>query len=316
MDSLIYSLNSTLPIFLTMLVGYVLRHTGMLNNEFVNVANKFNFKITLPVMLFADLAATDIQSNFDLRYALFCASVTTVMFVLIWIGAKLFIKDKSIIGAFVQASYRSSVAVLGIAFIKNICGSAGMAPIMIIGCVPLFNVFAVTVLTFEAQNNCGTLAGHIKDALKNTITNPIIMGVLAGIAASVIKLRFPNIIERTINNLAVMATPLALIAIGAAFEGKKAIAKIKPTIAASLIKLVALPAVFLAVAAKLGFRGEELLALIIMLGSPTTASSYIMAQNMNNDGVLTSSVIVATTLFSTLTLTFWIFIYRYLGYIG
>lgn len=316
MDSLIYSLNSTLPIFLTMLVGYVLRRIGMLNNEFVNAANKFNFKITLPVMLFVDLAATDIRNNFDLRYVLFCAAVTTVMFSLIWICAKLFIKDKSIVGAFVQASYRSSVAVLGIAFIKNICGSAGMAPVMIIGCVPLYNIFAVIVLTFEAQGDCGSFSEHIKKSLKNIATNPIIIGILAGIAASLINLKFPSIIDRTLNNLAVMSTPLALITIGAAFEGKKAIAKIKPTIAASLIKLVVLPAVFLTAAIKLGFRGEELLALIIMLGSPTTASSYIMAKSMNNDDILTSSVIVTTTLLSALTLTFWIFISRYLGYIG
>ena len=316
MDSLIYSLNSTMPIFLTMLIGYVLRRLGMLNEEFVNVSNKFNFKVTLPVLLFVDLAATDIRNNFDLRYVLFCAAITTVMFAAIWICAKIFIKDKSITGAFVQASYRSSVAVLGIAFIKNITGNAGMAPVMIIGCVPLYNIFAVTVLTFEAQDSCGSLSEHIKKSLKNIATNPIIIGILAGIAASLINIKFPRIIDRTLNNLAVMSTPLALIAIGAAFEGRKAVAKIKPTIAASLIKLVILPAVFLPIAVLLGFSSDELLALIIMLGSPTTASSYIMAKNMNNDGVLTSSVIVTTTLFSSVTLTLCIFIMRSLGYIG
>ena len=113
-----------------------------------------------------------------------------------------------------------------------------------------------------------------------------------------------------------MASPLALVTIGAGFEGRKAIAKIKPTAAATFIKLIALPAIFLPIGIKLGFRDEALVALIIMLGSPTTPSSYIMSKNMGHDGVLSSSAIVATTLISSVTLTFWIFITRALGYIG
>ncbi len=99
-----------------------------------------------------------------------------------------------------------------------------------------------------------------------------------GVAASLLKIDFPEIIDKTLASLAKMASPLALITIGAGFEGRKAIAKIKPTIAATMIKLVVLPAVFLPIAIKLGFRDQALVALIIMLGSPTTPSSYIMAK--------------------------------------
>ena len=112
-----------------------------------------------------------------------------------------------------------------------------------------------------------------------------------------------------------MATPLALVPIGAGFEGKKAIAKIKPSLAASMIKLMVLPAIFLPIAVKLGYRDQALVALVIMLGSPTTPSSYIMAKNMGHEGVLTSSVVVMTTLLSSVTLTLWIFVMRYFGLI-
>ena len=112
-----------------------------------------------------------------------------------------------------------------------------------------------------------------------------------------------------------MASPLALICIGVTFEGRKALAKIKPTIYAAIYKLVLQPAIFLPIAISMGFTKEKLVALIIMLGSPTTPSCYIMAKNMKNDGVLTSSIIVATTLLSSVTLTVWIFIVRSLGYL-
>ncbi len=315
MDSLIYSLNATVPVFLVMVVGYILKRAGMLTEPFVTSANKFNFKVTLPAMLFTDLAATDIIGTFEPKYVIFCASVTAVMFFGLWLGARFFIKDKSLIGEFVQASYRSSAAVLGIAFIENIYGTSGMAPVMIIGCVPLFNVFAVIVLTFESESGSDGLT-HIKRSLINIAKNPIIISIVLGVIASLLRVNFPEIIDKTLASFAKMASPLALVTIGAGFEGRKAIAKIKPTAVATFIKLIALPAIFLPIGIKLGFRDEALVALIIMLGSPTTPSSYIMSKNMGHDGVLSSSAIVATTLISSVTLTFWIFITRALGYIG
>lgn len=314
MDSLIYSLNATIPVFLVIVAGYILKQIGMLNEGFVKCANKFNFTVTLPVLLFVDLSATDIIGDFDLLYVLFCALTTTVVFAGLWLGARLILKDKSLAGEFVQAGYRSSAAILGVAFIQNIYGDSGMAPVMIIGCVPLFNIFAVLALTFEGENS-GDGASHIKKSIINIIKNPIIIAIVLGVIASLIKIDFPEIINKTLSSFSKMATPLALIAIGAGFEGKKAIAKIKPTIAAVLIKLMVLPAIFLPLAVKFGFRDQALVALIIMLGSPTTPSSYIMAKNMGHEGVLTSSAIVSTTLLSALTLTFWIFIVRYLGLI-
>ncbi|MGN0107661.1 MAG: AEC family transporter [Hominilimicola sp.] len=314
MDSLIYSLNATIPVFLVIVVGYILKRIGMLNESFVKCANKFNFTVTLPVLLFVDLSATDIIGDFDLSYVLFCAVTTTVVICGLWLGARLFLKDKSLIGEFVQAGYRSSAAILGVAFIQNIYGDSGMAPVMIIGCVPLFNIFAVLALTFEGEKSENG-AEHIKKSIINIIKNPIIIAIALGVIASLIKIDFPEIIDKTLSSFSKMASPLALVTIGAGFEGKKAIAKIKPTIAAAMIKLMVLPAIFLPIAVKLGFRDQALVALIIMLGSPTTPSSYIMAKNMGHEGVLTSSVVVMTTLLSSVTLTLWIFVARYFGLI-
>ncbi|MBU3160667.1 AEC family transporter [Clostridium frigoris] len=306
MESLIYSLNATLPVFFVIVIGYVLKQVGMLNDNFVQVANTFNFKVTLPILLFTDIASTNIIKNFDGKYILFCAVVTSICFWTIWVLTKKTMKDTSMIGAFVQASFRGSAAILGIAFIKNIYGDSGMAPLMIIGAVPLYNIYSVIVLTFEGDNNENG-RGNIKKAFINIIKNPIIIGILLGMLSPLLNISLPKIIDKTLQNLAVMATPLALVTIGAGFEGKKALAKIKPTLVASFIKLVVQGAIFLPLAAVLGFRDQKLIALVIMLGSPTTVSCYIMAKNMNNDDTLTSSIIVVTTLLSAFTLTIIIF---------
>ena len=314
MENFIYSINATLPVFLVIVIGYVLKQIGMLNDEFVKAANKFNFKVTLPFLVFRDISGANIREDFDGVFVLFCAIVTSLCFFAIWGGAKLFIKDKTIVGAFVQASFRSSAAVMGIAFIQNIYGTSGMAPLMIIGSVPLYNIYSVIVLTLEAENS-GKGREKIKKTLVGIATNPIIIGILLGLVVSLAGISFPAVVDKTVQNMASMASPLALITIGAGFEGRKALAKIKPTIAVAMIKLVLQTAIFLPAAIWLGFRNEKMIAILVMLAAPTTPSCYIMAKNMNNDGVLTASAVVITTLFSAVTLTFWIYLLKTLGMI-
>ena len=314
-----FSLNVTLPIFLVMVLGYVLKQMGMLNDNFVTVANKFNFKVTLPFMLFRDISSVDIRQVFDGKYVLFCALASTACFWLIWGMTKLFVKDQSLRGAFVQGSFRSSAAVMGLAFIQNIYGESAMGPLMIIGAVPLYNIFSVIVLTFEAQPEEGTPGkrdmSKIREACINILKNPIIIAIALGLVTALIGIDFPTVIDSTINNVAKMATPLALVALGAGFEGRKALAKMGPTLWAALIKLVLQPALLLPLAAWMGFTGEKMIGILIMLASPTTPSCYIMAKNMRNDGVLTASIVVTTTLLGAFTLTAWIFILRSLGLI-
>lgn len=317
MENFIYSINVTMPIFLVMVIGYILKQIGMLNDNFVTVANKFNFKVTLPFMLFKDIAGVDIKAVFDIKYVLFCAIVSTICFWVVWGTAKLLVRDKTIRGAFVQSSFRGSAAVMGLAFIQNIYGSSAMGPLMIVSAVPLYNIFSVIVLTFEANDSTGIdKKAKIRQAGINICKNPIILSILAGLIVGLLGIQLPTLVNKTVSNVAQMATPLALITIGAGFEGRKALAKIAPTMAASTIKLVLQPLVFLPVAAWMGFSGEKMIAILIMLASPTTPSCYIMAKSMNNDEVLTASVIVTTTLMAAFTLTGWIFLLKTLGYIG
>ncbi len=78
-----------------MVIGYILKQIGMLNDNFVTVANKFNFKVTLPFMLFKDIAGVDIKAVFDIKYVLFCAIVSTICFWVVWGTAKLLVRDKN-----------------------------------------------------------------------------------------------------------------------------------------------------------------------------------------------------------------------------
>lgn len=328
MDNFIFSINATLPIFLTMILGLFFRKIGVFDDAFTNKMNSFVFKFALPALLFEDLWEENFYQAWDGGFVLFCFCATLGC-ILVSTGLSSFLKDKSDRGEFIQASYRSSAAILGIAFIVNIYGQSGMAPLMIIGTVPLYNICAVAALTLTApiqlgvSNNSNTAAtasassANTKDTktrllrtAKGVITNPIILGIAAGFAWSLSKLPHPVILQKTVHNLGVLATPLGLMAMGASFDMKKAFYKMKPSFVCTFLKLLGYSGVLMPVAIALGYRNEALVAILVMLGSATTVSSYTMAKSMGHEGTLSSSVVMLTTLLSAFTLTGWLFVLK------
>ncbi len=312
MENLIFSLNATIPIFLMMLLGMLFRKLGWMDEVFAAKMNKFVFLVPLPVLLFEQLATVDFSEVWDIKFIIFCFVVTAISITISTLVSLLW-KDRSIKGEFIQATYRSSAALLGIAFIQNIYGTAGMAPLMIIGSVPLYNVMAVVVLSLFKPGNNSFDKALVKKTLKGIVTNPIIIGIVAGFVWSALKLPMPLILHKTVSSIGATATPMGLMSMGATFEMKKATSKMKPTLVAVFMKLVGFCAIFLPMASLLGFRNEELIAILVMLGSATTVSSFVMARNMGHEGTLSSGVIMLTTLLSAFTLTMWLDVLRSFG---
>lgn len=312
MENLMFSLNATIPIFLLMALGFGFRRVGVISETLASEMNTFVFRAALPVMVFHDLATVDFAEAWDTKFVLFCFLVTFLS-IAFAAGLSFLWKDKSIQGEFVQAAYRSSAALLGIAFITNIYGNSGMAPLMIIGSVPLYNIMAVVVLAFFQPERKSLDAALLRKTLKGIVTNPIIIGIAAGLLWSALRIPMPSILQKTVSSLGSVASPMGLMAMGATFDFRKTFRKPAPAITAAVIKLVGFCAVFLPIAAALGFRDEKLVAILVMLGSATTVSSYVMARSMGHDGALSSGVVMLTTLFSAFTLTFWLWLLRSLG---
>ena len=309
MENLIFSLNATVPVFLMMILGLVFKKIGWIDDIFASKMNKFVFMVPLPVLVFEDLATVDFSKVWDVKFVLFCFIVTIISITISFLISCL-LGDKTVRGEFIQAAYRSSAALLGIAFIQNIYGNAGMAPLMIIGSVPLYNVMAVIVLSFFHPERKAIDKAVWMKTLKGIVTNPIIIGIVAGLIWSACKIPMPAILNKTVTSIGGMSTPMGLMAMGATFDFRKALGKIKPAVTATIMKLIVFVAIFLPIAVKLGFRQEELIAILVMLGSATTVSSFVMAKNMGHEGVLSSSVVMLTTLFSAFTLTGWLYVLR------
>lgn len=315
-DNLIFSLNATVPIFLMMVIGYILREIKWLNTQTVSVINKLVFKLFLPALLIMDLVRQDFYAIWDGEFVLFCL-VVTILSILIATCMSFLNPEKEDRGEMIQAAYRSAAATLGIAYMTNIYNNAAMVSLMIIGSVPIYNIVAVLILTITSPENekLDNKGQIIKKSIFNTMKNPIILGIVIGLLWSLLRLPKPAIIFKTVTYLGNVASPLALIGLGASFYFADVKKKLGPVCSVVFCKLILLCAIFLPVAVFLGFRDEKLVAALIMLGSATTSSSFIMAQNMGHKGTISSCAVMLTTFLSSFTLTFWLFILKSFGLI-
>ena len=248
MENFIFALNATVPVFLVIALGFFLQQVHFLNDAFNKTANEYVFRCALPVSLFRSIAGMDFYSEFSLGFCLFCFLGTTVMFLGIWAVCWAVMKDKTQVGAFAQASARSSAAVLGIAFATSIYGDAGMVPMMIMSSVPFFNVYSVVILSFSPQvDERGHLvpASHgtqaIKRACVNVVKNPLILGIVAGLPFSLLQIQVPTVLDSALSSIGATATPVALLVVGASFSGSQAMTRWKGAVWSSFVKLFLLP---------------------------------------------------------------------------
>lgn len=312
MENLIFSLNATVPVFAIIILGMLFKKIGIIDDVFASRMNKFVFLIPLPVLLFKDLATLDFNTIWDTKFVLFCFFIT-ILSILIVTLLSFLLKNKQNQGEFIQASYRSSAALLGIALIQNVYGKATMAPLMIIGSVPLYNIMAVVVLSFFSPERKGLSKEVWLKTIKGILTNPILIGIVVGILWSLLHLPMPTMLDKTVTSIGNVATPLGLMAMGATFNYKEALGDLKPALCASFIKLFGFCAMFLPLAIYLGFQGEQLIAILVMLGSATTVSCFVMAKSMGHTGILTSTVVMLTTIFSGFSITMWLYILKGMG---
>lgn len=195
MENLIFSLNATVPVFVMIILGMFLRKINWIDEIFADKMNKFVFLLPLPVLVFEDLSTIDFDQVWDTKFVLFCFFVTLISISLAVIISML-IKNKENQGEFIQASYRSSAALLGIALIQNIYGKATIAPLMIIGSVPLYNIMAVVVLSLFAPERRKLDKKMWLTTLKGIITNPILIAIGIGLLWSLWKVPMPTMLEK------------------------------------------------------------------------------------------------------------------------
>lgn len=311
MQSLVVSLNAVLPTCLLLVIGYGIKRFQVVDKSFFAQANSLTFSLFLPVMLFHNIYQNDLGSLFQGKAILFAVGSLAALFVLLWFTVPRLVKNPEQRGVVMQGVFRSNYAIFGVSIITSIYGKdyVGLASILSAILVPTYNIMAVIVLAvFTSDKKVSP-----KQILKSVVTNPLIIACLLGIAASFSGIGFPQFLENTIGQVAALATPMALLVLGGDFEFSSLKGKFRTALTVSLIKLIAVPVAMVPVAVWLGFRGSDLMALVLAWASPVAVSSYIMAQQAKADHALAGQIIMFSSVLCVLTIFGWVYLLSCLG---
>lgn len=311
-DSFALSVQVVVPLVVYMGIGGIIRRKGWMSPSSVKEMNDVVFKVLLSTMVFYNIYQSDLEEDFDLGLLLYAVAVLFVSFGVLCMAVGRKVKNRSVAPVLIQGIYRSNFVLFGLQVTASICGDGqlGMATVLISVVIPLFNVLAV--ILFECYRQQGI---HVRALGKGIFTNPLIIASALGLLAVFCGIHLGAVLEDALNKISGMATPMSLILLGATitFEGIRKYWKY--TALCAIGRLLLIPGVFLPLAVLLGFRGAELVALMVMFGSPTAVSSFPMASQMGGNAELAGQIVAVTTVFSTVTIFFWTYVLSIGGFI-
>lgn len=336
MSTFIFAVNAILPVILLIFLGYFLKRKGFLDEGWFKKGNKFVFRVCLPLLLFTNVYNIESFSSINWSVVIYAEIAIIVIFALGLLLVKLTIPDEKQKGVILQCVFRSNFAIIGIPLAESLGGAegVGIAAVLSAFSIPTFNVLAVISLSMFRKGEDGKKVS-VLDMVKKIAKNPLILGVLCGLVALGIRSCIPvdeagnlafslsrdlPFLYTAVNNVAKISSPLALIILGGLFDFAAVKELRKQIVIGTAARVVIVPGAVIAVAVLLSSCTEILSfdrtvypALVALFGSPVAVSSAIMAQEMDNDGVLAGQLVVWTSIASIFTLFLMVVVLRGMG---
>lgn len=301
MSDFIFGVNLVLPLFIVILVGFILRKKNIFNESTVDSITTFVYNVGLPAKLFADTISIDFTQVFDVKFVLFAIIGSLVSFLLLFILVPIFVKDNKKVSAMVHAGYRGNFVFVGIPLVENILNKSPVAPtaLIIVFVIPLYTVYAVFLLTYF--NNKGKEL-KIGKLILEIVTNPLIATILIAIPFSILRVEFPSFVGTSLSLLSRTSTPLALLLIGAGLRLEAIKGDTLKIILVAIYKTVLQPLILVPLAIKLGFGVEGIITIFVLFSVPCANNVYIMTKKLGGDAEMASSITIVSLIMTLITL--------------
>lgn len=305
LDSLAYALDVTLPISLIIGLGIVLKRNGWITDDFAKTGSELVFNLTLPCLLFVNIATTNLTAHFPTLLIVFAGVMMTCAFIIFHLLAY-GIVNKLARGAFVQGACRGNMAIIGLALSVNAFGDSALAiasMYLAVLVVPL-NIFSILTLYYHQEKTPSA-----KEVARSVFTNPLAIAISLAIIVALLPIQVPKLVLDTGNYLARMTLPLALLCVGATI-------RLQEFRSSSILywaissKIVFIPIVATVLGFYFGIRGDQLGVLFMMTAAPTAAAAYPMVRSIGGDYHLTAAIIAGSTLMSIVSSTLGLFLLR------
>jgi len=312
MENLLLSFNVVAPLMIYMLIGVVLRKTNVADERTLRGANNIIYYVTLPLMCYRAIAAADINAMFATPFLLYMAIAILVVYALAALLVPVFCKDNNRRGVLILGVFRSNDAIFGLAVAAALLGenNLGMMSVAVSLSVPLFGILAV--IAMERYRSERVRFGTV---LLRVIKNPIMIACYAGFIVNLLNIEFPAVVQKPIDALAAVTTPLAFVLLGGTISFAAVKKNRAPITAVSLLRLLIVPLVTVVAFLLLGFRGEHIVVTLIIFGAPVAMLTYSMAVGMGADDELAGTLVAITSVLSIVSMFLFIFVLKQFAFI-
>lgn len=307
MQNLLLSFNVVAPLMIYMLIGFLLRRASVVSEQLMRDANNIIYYVTLPLMCYRAIAVADIDAMFATPFLLYMAICILVVYVLAAVLVPIFCKENSRRGVLILGIFRSNDAIFGLAVAAALLGenNLGMMSVAISLSVPLFGT--LSVIAMERYRGETVRFGSV---LLRVIKNPIMIACFAGFFVNLLHIQLPAVVQKPIDALASVTTPLAFMLLGGTISFA-AVKKNRVAITAiSLLRLLLVPMFAVGTFLLLGFRGEYIVVALIIFGAPVAMVTYTMAVGMGADDELAGTLVAMTSILSIVSMFIFIFLLK------
>lgn len=292
-------------------LGYAAGWTGLLRPHVGDALTDFAVVVAVPALLFRTMIGIDFggASPWGLWAAYFSA-IPVVWAAGHLVATRGFGRDAAAgVVAGIAASF-SNLLLLGIPFILGVFGQPGIEVLSLLLAVHLPVMMAASIVSFEWVRRGEAAAPSplrvLRDFLRNLLSNPLIVGILAGLAWRVTGLPMPSLGMRFIDAFAGIAGTVALFAMGLGLRRFGISGNVKPALALAALKLFLLPALALGTAWAAGLPPLTAKVVVVAASLPTGVNPYLIASRFGTGQMLASNTMTISTAAAALTTGFWL----------
>lgn len=292
-----------IPVFLLLAIGFASRRFGLLDDASANGLNRLVANLALPALFVAKVGTSPLEGALSPRAMAVTVGIT-VLAGIVGVGVAAWLRlPGSQRGVLAQAALRGNVVYFTFPLILTTYGDSGLrlAAVTSTALIPAINLLGVAVL--EAHRPPGTARVPI---LVRVLRNPLVIGALLGLLLAVVHWRPWGWLGATLNALADLAFPGALLALGAQLKIGRVRALWRPLAATAAIKLAVMPALGWWAMHMLGATRLETAVAVLLLAAPTAVASNSVAADLGGDTDLAGSCVLVTTVLSVVTYVSWV----------
>ncbi len=308
--------ETIIVVFALIAIGYGAAATRLVRPTTGDGLSDFVFTIAVPLLLFRTIATASFDHG--LPFLMWCAYFASV--IVTWTTAHLVMS--SVFGRDARAGVVSGVTagfsnlvLLGVPFVTGIFGEPGLAVLSQLVSVHLPLMMIASILLFdwamrkdgESVQRAGVSA-MVKSFLRQLLSNPLIIGIFAGLATRASGIEIPGVIDRVIATLASVAGPVALFAIGVSLKGYGIGGQIPQSLVVVGLKLVLMPGVMLIMALLTGLPELPAKVMVAAASLPAGVNSWLIASRFGTGQRLASTAMTIGTALAALTTGVWLVI--------